>query len=462
MEEDSDALFAAHKRILDQLRQVLMEALSLDQTTDRLDELTRAVHSISKSSNLFIGWNRFSGNDDALSLFQQDYNQASDRAEWAPVRRVDELVLHVILFDPRVRSGGLGRHVLNVLTQSITRNMALPSVLRIEMCHFPIFYIADSFYGFLRLELIEQGTRAEEIYPRHWPARLTKHQEENAKAIYAYTDLAWWSPLEVALARVSAACPELEGDLRPLLRRLNADLANLYAPFGHTTVGDLIAMGPLEWALGTGHEALASPISKHCIDLGYSDKTTSATGNVMAVSFGDDLLRTLGKVNPALSAVHVAAVAAQMILAFCIDHCRVMYRPLVLPGRLVDTLCALLVVEDLCELFLKTDPYYAPHFEKLPGGTGGDCRHLWVPVKKPHSSNYKGDVYVPPPEHETPPMLITTLAAEPPTKKRRVKAYACLHCNKGMSLSRRDSHAPKVAFCGPPCARDYYLADVFF
>jgi hypothetical protein len=106
-------------------------------------------------------------------------------------------------------------------------------------------------------------------------------------------------------------------------------------------------------------------------------------------------------------------------------------------------------IDDPSALFGDLDPYPRPHFERI-----SETRWLWVPVKKPHSSTYDGQTYLPPPCHETPPLFLETLAHERPAKRQRTKV-TCLHC--AGALLEGSIKGPGMAFCQAECSRMYYL-----
>ena len=129
---------------------------------------------------------------------------------WAPLDYDNEkqLNLNYIKFDDRLRNAGLGRHVINTLQQALTTslNPEIPIHLKIDECHFPIFYTIDSHFHWWRYRGSDDGktiniparTPARKIYPRYLISddiysddgesaddELGQQEAENAKAIYA-------------------------------------------------------------------------------------------------------------------------------------------------------------------------------------------------------------------------------------------------------------------------------------
>lgn len=424
-----------YANLLEELRSGLARARGEDDAL--LNAIWRKSTTISSGTVLNLSWDT---HRHSLS-WVAGFNRASDRQPWAPLDTGPTLSLDNIVIDPRTRSAGLGRALINVLTQSVTRNTRIPQRLWIDMCHFPLFFTIDSFYGWVRTELRDPGTNPGLIYPRYYPNPTPEQKLENKKATLAYTNLLWYTPLEVALARVDAAYPWLRPRLEPILRALNAGLATITTTANYVTVEGLVGVAPLERALGGGREALARAVAAHCRELGYSDPT-GATVMALVLSLGL-LSNTLAPSGPS------AAACAQMILAFLIDHGRVLYRPLVLADGLVSKLCRACNVDSPQELLRATDPWHAPHFEELePEG-----RWLWVPIKKPHSGTYDGTRYIAPPANEDAPMFVAALTSERPTKKQRTK-LDCLHC--GAAVAHVAERANQVAFCDRACSLSYY------
>jgi len=374
-------------------------------------------------------------------------NLASDRPTFAPLVSMGRFAamcfhLDVIKFDPRVRDAGLGRLVTNGILKGLTRNANVPQLVNITACHFPIFFTVDSYFGFLRTSYIPRGTRAGLIYPRYFPAETAAQEEANKEARYAYTDLVWVTPLCMALARNEAAVAHYPRQrqlrLERCTRTFNQYLANLRTDgkVKFSSDGVLIVTGALNGIL-TGRSELCALVAQHCRALGYDEPLDRDAVSVRAL------------VLSAWSFDSVAWDAEEMlcILHFLVDHCRVMYRPILLTDGLVQRL--LNQASDgnlsLAGLFAsRLDPYHAPHFEPI------DKYWMWVPVKKPHSSTYDGKVYLPPPRYETAPLFIETLADERPAKRQRTK-LDCLHCAKDhLGVPNH------LAFCSPVCAQLYY------
>jgi GNAT superfamily N-acetyltransferase len=423
-DEEESTLVAAFRRGLDGLRPLLETTSNRQYLRFCFDRVNRLFQSLGAGgSKLVLGFeDQLEGLGLALEL-----NAASDRPPWAPIDAGLALALIVVLFDPQVRRAGLGRLLMNILTQSLTRNPDLPQMLFVDMVHFPMFYICDTFYGFVRLSLTDQGTPAGLIYPRHWPASNFVQRRENEEAIYAYTNLLWSTPVTIARARDAGG----GGGGGPLSDRLNVLLGKITVASPHNVLDGVLAIAPLAAALGCPRrEALAAAVSTHCKELGYSDPTGDV---VMALVFSDTLLTSR------------SAKDARAVLAFCLDHCRVMYRPIVLSHGLVKQL---VVEEDPSDLFAESDPWPRPHFERI-----SETRWLWVPVKKPHSCTYDGKTYLPPPRCETPPLFVESLGAERPAKKQRTKLN-CLHCAVNLQEEKRTG----LAFCHTECSRMYYCS----
>jgi hypothetical protein len=418
--EEESALVAAFRRGLDGLRALLESTSNRQHLRFGFEQVNRLFKSLGTGgSELVLG---FEDQREGLGL-SEELNAASDRPPWAPIEAGLALALNIVLFDPRVRRAGLGRLLMNILTQSLTRNGGLPQMLFVDMVHFPMFYTCDSFYGFVRLSLTDQGTPAGLIYPRHWPASNFVQKRENEEAIYAYTNLLWSTPVTMARARGGG------GDLM-VVDRLNVLLGTITVTSAHKVLDGVLAVAPLATALGCppDGEALAEAVSAHCRGLGYSDPTGEV---VMTLVFSGTLLDVL------------LAEEARAVLAFCLDHCRVMYRPIILTHGLLGRL----MVEDPSDLFAESDPWPRPHFERIR-----EDRWLWVPVKKTHSSTHDGKTYLPPPRCETPPLFVESLGAARPAKKQRT-TLSCLHC----AADLREEERTGLAFCHAECSRMYYL-----
>lgn len=87
---------------------------------------------------------------------QETQNRVWDLPRWAPVHErlyleSKVLIVKSIIVDDAVRHAGLGRQCLNVLQQALTRQTVYPMAqsLVLDLCHFPLFYTADSQYGWL-------------------------------------------------------------------------------------------------------------------------------------------------------------------------------------------------------------------------------------------------------------------------------------------------------------------------
>jgi hypothetical protein len=451
-EEDEDdalaELILAHQRVFDLLRSELESGTSASVSPAFLTRTHQWLKRVSKDSWLTLEWEDM---DRDLAMVETERNLASDLPPWAPIDMLPMLAIKVFRLDERVRGSGLGRYALNAFTQSLARNARLPHMLFVDQCHFPLFFTLDSYYGWLRLEDIPPETPAGLIYPRYWPAKTPREVAANSVATYAFTDLLWSTPVRVARARVGATKPWLASELHPLLARLNDTLATLTLTQAHCIEGLewVLSVAPLAQALAgrhtalvdavTDHSALVDAVTDHCLSLGYSDPTGAT---VMALAFGPSLLQS--------DKLPMPEACAQLILAYCVDHCRVLYRPIVLGNVLVERLNAALGVDDPSDWFCESDPWHAPHFERL-----GKDRWLWVPVKKPHSTTYDGTTYVPPPRCETPPLFVETLAHERPAKQQRTKRVSCLHCSA--PILEGTLRGPGVAFCRAECSRLYYL-----
>lgn len=405
-------------------------------------------------------------------------NKSNNRPFWAPlppfyqstptVRKAAPLPftfeLDYIRFDPTVRNTGLGRLFCNALQQGLTRHTAGDlQYIHITICHFPIFFTIDSHYGWFRTKLVPSETPAGEIFPKHLSAPELEQIEENEKAIYRYTDLGWSTPLSWADARAFYYLHEEPAQLqetRALFSAINKALARpglkrqvheyavsskeLQVALGTKQVS--FATTSLKEALyGPSFAALVQSIDLHCKALGHSDDGMTRAVHLYPKSFAFLQQQQGGPLY-----VNIA----ELLLAFLIDHGRVMYRPVIIEKELAETLCGMYFCDKLPEIFERMatvcDP--KPHFTQL-----GNGHWIWVPVKKPHSCTPDGFTYIPLPHQETQPLFMedemALPAAERPTKRHRPNTtLQCLHCAK----LHAGVKAYSLAFCTPACSSAYY------
>jgi len=430
LDEDDEVaeLIVDHERVLAQLQHALEMGTSATVTKGFLSSIYQRMKQVSGGQTwLVLAWHDNEEQD--LGIVEEERNLASALPPWSPIDAGPMLTLEAIRLDARVRSAGLGRTLLNALTQGLTRNPRLPHMVCVEKCHFPLFYVLDGYYGWLRLADVPADTPAELVYPRFFPSKTGEEVRANAVAFYAFTDLLWSTPLRVAEARVGATIPWIAPDLHPLLSRLNDALASITQTSAHVLDGLewVLSLAPIAQALGAGYASVAEAVTDHCLALGYSDPTGAT---VMALSFGPSLLGRDEKVPLPLE-------CAQLIVSYCIDHCRVLYRPIVFGCELVERL-------GLEEWWEKTSPWHRPHLSRI------GKRWLWVPVKKPRSTTYDGKTYIPPPTCETPPLFVEEAEEQRPTKRARPNpVVSCLHCAAPVRLRG-------VALCPGQCAQLYY------
>jgi hypothetical protein len=356
-----------------------------------------------------------------------ELNAASERDPWTPFT-FDEPLPKAIGIEyswlpDALRQHGLGRHILNVLQQAATENDAVPQYLRRLECHFPAFYTVDSHYNWARTKLIAKGTPAGRIFPRYLltdgdPAKEAVNEEADQK----YTDLEWLTPLEQGRARVRHL--SFPHSVETALQELNYVLAH---PVALAAQHPGVRIMPIRHALlATNDSALAVAVAGHCQKLGNCD----TAGEPLALRVNDVLF-----------------MHWEVFLAFLIDHCRVMYRPIVLRKHTVDALCAAAKRDSLDAVIASSAvmPRPRPYFTPI------DSEHwLWVPVKKPHSSSYDGRTYYPLPENESEPAMVAELlpdASERPSK--RARTFQCMHCGQSQ-------RALAGGFCDSVCRVDYY------
>jgi hypothetical protein len=377
--------------------------------------------------------------DAGLDFFPSDrplnqFNLPSDREPWAPVARAvpgHVLELHMFHLEAAVRGYGIGRYVINVLEQALTRNPNLPQWLWIATCYYPTFQTIDTHYGWLRTSLVPQGTPAALIYPKHLSPTTGAQYQENKQAIWKYTHLQWTTPVEWGVARASqwfTARPDVDA-WRHVFMDLNEKLARVKPtePEHHLVVfppslirllgltGINVPTAPLSMTLPRTPDTdtdtrVARALSAHCFALGNSDDGHTGATHVPALFLRPDCFVPADGLSP---------VVWELVLGFLIDHCRVMYRPLGLSHTLVQRLVALYHVEaaemDLNVVLARmvTLPRPRPVFTQLN-------RHmwLWVPVKKPTSSSHDGHRYSPPPAREEPPLVIQEMEEEESRPKR--------------------------------------------
>jgi hypothetical protein len=126
----------------------------------------------------------------------------------------------------------------------------------------------------------------------------------------------------------------------------------------------------------------------------------------------------------------------------------VLYRPIVITHTLAMPLCDAYGHRTLNDVFMHTEfmPRPAPFFTRV------DDYWIWVPVKKPHSSSFDGQIYFPLPKQETAPVFVEELSDERPTKRHK-PSLDCLHCGAAHVAT-----GAKMAFCKVACQRLYYAS----
>ncbi len=435
-------------------------------------------------------------------------NRTSGRPIWAPVPSDAAPTLHLgfIKFAPTIRATGLGRLLCNIFLQSVTRDQTAPQHVVFTECHFPIFFTVDSYYGWMRSKYLPTDTPSQHMYPRflHTEDTVDKADPaevaENNKAIYAYVNLVWSTPLEWASARIKTfmvdssftTIPDADdsgGDgggaamsNRTLfredghrtmtgIRQLNTWLASVKAAPTDALVVEIddsanvfnskpirLRMGvTMHWAVSTGGAAAAASfpvdrdtllqsIIQYCVMLGNDDGGGGA--NVGIVSLTNDFFIYLQRT---MHNRHSNQLAACCIFSYLIDHARVLYRPIVLTNEVATTLSRMFNVASLADLTTAAHGLRAILPQPTPCFVHVDKTHwVWIPTKKAHSSTYDGTVYIPPDTDESEPFFVADLADERPVKRAR-PTLDCLHCR-----AKHEAVSEQLAFCSPVCAQLYY------
>jgi hypothetical protein len=388
--------------------------------------------------------------------------------DWAPFpHRVYEtpshhneavFFLNEIVFDAEVRDRGHGRRFINIVQQTLTRDTKQVQYIEINVCHFPIFYMIDSHYGWARSANgmrvpIPADTPAGLIYPRFYPVseiykKRMPQLMKNEEAIYKYVSLEWATPLKWALART------MELNARPpvddlLAQNTPAFFKELNALLGGAAIVIRLPVitekeGGMPKVMITKKNLhgyvpmrLVESVEQHCRDLGNSDPS------VYALYLGRDSL----VVGPTEKRFIL------LLLAYLVDHCRVLYRPIVISEELRKRLCDLYEVATLQDLFTDTKlmPQPAPYFSfaKAIHEEDEEC-WIWVPVKKPHSSTYDGETFLPLPARELAPPWFAAAAGHP----SRSTTQACQVCDARTPVAH--SRTPMVMTCSTACRAAYY------
>jgi hypothetical protein len=204
--------------------------------------------------------------------------------------------------------------------------------------------------------------------------------------------------------------------------------------------------------LGPRRETLARAVHDHCDGLGNSDGDA-----VLGVALWQQSFAPLVEGLRHPSGGHFAL----LVLAYLIDHCRIMYRPLLLSVPLVHALCTHFKMDTLQDVFANAGrdvlPKPAPFFGRVDGRRGDHSFWLWVPVKKPHSSTYDGTTYLPLPAREPEPPFFQAAAGqrdadENPRPLKRPRTESCAACGKHTAAS----HSLVFWACSPGCVDHYY------
>ena len=230
---------------------------------------------------------------------------------------------------------------------------------------------------------------------------------------------------------------------------------------------------PLAEIFGACHQ-LAHALHEHCDLLGNRDDDQGT----LAVALWQGSFAPLEEGLRQEGGIYVIL----QVLAFLIDHCRVMYRPLLLSIPLVAAVCAVLQVEPPREWFTDEQraafiamtrnvqspqdwftgeyraafmPQPAPYFGRVQ--LGGKHFWLWVPVKKPHSSTFDGNTYLPLPSHEPALPLFDEPRADDdnPRPLKRPRTEACVSCGKATAATA--SHSKVFHACSRACVQRYYV-----
>lgn len=435
------------------------------------------------------------------------YNAFSQRPKWGPsaaVRfpsehnTVDVLFFHRLRVDIALQNQGLGRAILNRILQGLTMQTSRTyQMLDVCMVHMPMFRLLDTFYGFLIRHRAITGfikrTRnpvlPAELFPQKWltkradKAQLQRDEKANKEfLLYEDVDMIWHTPFIWALFRTrhSLSLLPMPGlvldDTYPLndfFWELNKALGAFYyqpgafaariqtfeAPFALSAFS--LVGAPVSKLLADYPRAVAH-LSKHCIRLGNLDGDASPT--VQGLFLFDGCMRPLAGAPPAQ-----VRRSCALILAFLIDHCRVMHRPIVVSRATAAILTGLFEVDTLSAIFASDAkhlgcemPTPAPRFFILPNGL-----HIWVPIRKPESTNLNGTVRYPVKPVE-PVALDLEQALESDERlqeddagraakkqKTTTTTTSCLHCDSRTATRLSTTSVP---FCNVSCHNDYYYA----
>lgn len=326
-------------------------------------------------------------------------------------------------------------------------------------------------------------------------------EKANEEAIW-YSNLAWCTPLEWTRARLSVLWtfddkkqpriwsmeeamidkglldrwikydPRTEAEKKvypwfELMIKLNSNLGSagrneqqepiysfISSPPGHGNAL-IIGLAELSECLSMpARQGLAERITKHCLLLGNDDNNQDSPLAMVLTdrSFSPHLM------TPTYKSFFF------LLLAYLIDHGRVLYRPLVLSHYLVLRLCLLMHVPSLQDLFVQYKevmPRPAPYF--MPLGQ----HWIWVPVKKPHCCPYEGRPYIPLPEREAPLYPEDEfddesgpgVAQEREHRDKRPRksvfdALACHMCGQVKEEGHLRGHL--IPLCGQECLHMYY------
>jgi hypothetical protein len=365
--------------------------------------------------------------DEEVDLEELNFN--SERPTWAPYIVDGErfLALHVLALDETIQKKGVGRRICNIMMQSLTRCTG-PQYLVVLSCHLPMFFTLDSFHGMVRTKNIHKGAEAMTIYPRHLNTKDLGELQENQRAFRRYTDLLWSTPETWAIARI-----ETFGTSRELNAAAIRSVRALCKGDRFGGDGGVRVVALSQCPFPVGREALRTAVAAHCLALGNPD----AAGDPCALVVEDRF--ATGE-----------TFECDCRFAFLVDHSRVFFRPIIMTAAVATKLCALMNLGSLTDI-CKDGPWTPLLPVPAPAFTLIDDTHwLWIPVRKPHSSNQDGSYYFPLPHAETVPFSLISIVDERPTKRAR-PSLDCLHC--AMPHVGKDG---QLAFCSQACSSDYY------
>jgi hypothetical protein len=413
--------------------------------------------------------------------------------------------------DPKHGGTGLGRLLINMIQQYITTSTASNQklVFWISNCHMPIFYLTDSHYHWITTtqeDSIPPDTPPRSIYPAYLDIVGLPDDPEyehmkavNREAIYAPVDMQWHPPVEWAASRskrienltrndevkrIAQMAYSVIGKMQTWLCYDKEDIGfhdNVNVaykerrPALRTFVHEQNLMGLVDCVkmqtnllshLLGANTRNTRVVARTCRLLGNMDtfsfdnvkaswitteRTTSTRRNMLHFPNMNDVRAFYFNLYsfvfvPDIHRPH-ALLFIRLILAYVIDYCRVVYRPVILSGEFVKWLARELQLDDLNYPLGESQfmPEPSPYFAYLEDS---QC-WLWVPQKKPHSTTWHGDTLIPLPLLESPPLFEEE--EERMTKKPRLYETRCLQCLV-MLGQRKEGNV----FCSHKC-RSVYL-----